>query len=59
MHVINDKRLLVWRQQPKDFFDHAILDVDGTIAGTVAACKEGMDLSYKDIGGPVHDRSAS
>jgi hypothetical protein len=51
MDVINDKRLLVWQQQPKDFFEHAILDVDGTIAGTGAACKEGMDLSYKGIWG--------
>jgi DDE family transposase len=51
MEVINDKRLLVWQQQPKDFFDHAIIDVDGTIAGTGAACKQGMDLSYKGIWG--------
>src|SRR4051812_7375125 len=34
MRVINDKRLLVWQQQPEEFFRHAILDVDGTIAGT-------------------------
>jgi hypothetical protein len=51
MDVINDKRLLVWQQQAKEFFDHAILDVDGVIAGTGAACKEGMDLSYKGIWG--------
>jgi hypothetical protein len=51
MRVINDKRLLVWRQQPKDFFDHAIIDVDGTLAGTTGACKQGMDLSYKGIWG--------
>jgi hypothetical protein len=51
MAVINDKRLLVWRQQPQSFFDHAILDVDGTIAGTGAACKQGMDLSYNGIWG--------
>jgi hypothetical protein len=51
MDVINDKRLLIWQQQPKDFTDHAILDVDGTIVGTGAACKQGMDLSYKGIWG--------
>lgn len=51
MDVINDKRRLVWQQQPKDFFDHAILDVDGTIVGTTAACKQGMDMSYKGIWG--------
>jgi hypothetical protein len=50
-HVINEKRLLVWRQQPKSFFEHAILEADGTIAPTKGACKEGMDLSYKGIWG--------
>jgi Transposase DDE domain group 1 len=49
--VINEKRLLIWKQQPKAFFEHAILDADGTIAGTKGACKEGMDLSYKGIWG--------
>src|SRR4051794_24811990 len=49
--LINDKRLLVWRQQPRAFFEHAILDADGTIAGTKGACKKGMDLSYKGIWG--------
>jgi hypothetical protein len=49
--VINEKRLLVWRQQPKSFFEHAILEADGTIAPTKGACKEGMDLSYKGLWG--------
>lgn len=47
MDVINDRRLLVWQQQPADFFEHAIIEGDGTMAETTAACKEGMDLSYK------------
>jgi Transposase DDE domain group 1 len=51
MRIINDKRLLIWQQQPKSFFEHAILDADGTIAGTKGACKEGMDLSYNGIWG--------
>jgi hypothetical protein len=51
MRVINDKRLLIWQQQPKPFFEHAILEADGTIAGTKGACKKGMDLSYKGIWG--------
>jgi hypothetical protein len=51
MGVINDKRLLVWKQQPSDFFEHAILDADGTVAGTGGECKAGMDLSYKGIWG--------
>jgi hypothetical protein len=51
MDVINDKRLLVWKQQPSDFFEHAIIDADGTIAGTAGECKAGMDLSYKGVWG--------
>jgi Transposase DDE domain group 1 len=51
MRVINEKRLLVWRQQPAAFFEHAIVEADGTIAGTTAGCKKGMDLSYKGIWG--------
>src|SRR6202008_2512807 len=51
MSVINEKRLLIWQQQPKVFFEHAIVEADGTIAGTKGACKKGMDLSYKGIWG--------
>jgi hypothetical protein len=47
MQVINDKRLLVWKQQSQAFFEHAIVEGDGTIAETLAECKAGMDLSYK------------
>src|SRR3954464_5086864 len=39
MRVINDKRLLVWKQQPDSFFEHAIVEADGTLAGTSGACK--------------------
>ena len=51
MRVINEKRVLIWQQQPKVFFEHAIVEADGTIAGTKGACKKGMDLSYKGIWG--------
>jgi DDE family transposase len=51
MGVINDKRLLVWQQQPPEFFEHAIIDADGTLAGTTGACKRGMDLSYDGVWG--------
>lgn len=47
MDVIKDRRLCVWQQQPADFFDHAIIEGDGTVAETTGACKEGMDLSYQ------------
>ena len=51
MRIINDKRLLVWKQQPQSFFEHAIVDADGTLAPTTGACKAGMDLSYKGTWG--------
>lgn len=47
MDLINDRRVKVWEQQPKAFFEEAILNVDGTIAPTEGECKEGMDISYK------------
>ncbi len=45
--VVNEIRLKVWSQQGPEFFTEAIIDADGTIAGTTGECKEGMDLSYK------------
>ena len=51
MNIINDVRLSVWARQPDTFFDEAIIDADGTIAGTTGECKEGMDISYKGIWG--------
>ena len=47
MEVINATRKKVWDRQPKEFFKKAILNVDGTIAGTTGECKEGMDISHK------------
>jgi hypothetical protein len=46
MDAINDTRLRVWRQQPRAFFDRAVIDADGTIVATDGACKEGIDLAY-------------
>ena len=51
MEVINGTRKKVWDRQPKEFFEKAILNVDGTIAETTGECKEGMDLSHKGIWG--------
>jgi hypothetical protein len=51
MDVINEARLRVWRQQPEEFFEEAIVEADGTIAGTTGECKEGMDISHKGIWG--------
>jgi hypothetical protein len=46
MEAINQARLRVWSQQPADFFREAIVDVDGTLVGTAAECKEGVDIAY-------------
>ena len=51
MEVINERRKKVWDQQPKEFFNKAILNIDGTIAETTGECKEGMDISHKGIWG--------
>jgi hypothetical protein len=47
MQAINQVRLKVWKQQPAEFFDLAVIDADGTIAPTWGECKQGMDISYK------------
>jgi hypothetical protein len=46
MDSINSTRLGVWKQQPAEFFNRAILDADGTLAPTGAQCKQGIDISY-------------
>ena len=49
--VINRKREKIWRCAKGRLGNTAILDVDGTIAGTLGQCKEAMDISYKGIWG--------
>jgi len=51
MDAINQVRLGVWKQQPDEFFEEAVIDVDGVIAETTGECKEGMNISYKGIWG--------
>ena len=45
--VFNDARLIVWRQQPDEFFDEAVLDADGTMVETTGECKQGIDVNHK------------
>jgi len=51
MDAINQARLGVWKQQPEEFFEEAVIDVDGMIVETTGECKEGMNISYKGIWG--------
>ncbi len=51
MDAINQTRLRVWSQQPPEFFDLATVDVDGTLVGTDAECKQGIDIAYNGTWG--------
>src|SRR5271156_5592910 len=51
MEVINTVRQRVWGQQPAGFMEEAVIDMDGTVAGTYGECKEAMSLSYKGVWG--------
>ena len=45
-HAIDDARKNVWKRQPREFFNEAMVDLDGTMVVTTGECKEGMDISY-------------
>jgi Transposase DDE domain group 1 len=51
MAAINVCRLKVWKQQPPEFFELAVLDADGFIAPTDGQRKKGIGLSYKGLWG--------
>ena len=51
MDTINGTRQNIWDKQPKEFFEKATINVDGTMAETTGECKGGMDISYKGIWG--------
>jgi DDE family transposase len=51
METINTARLRVYSQQPEDFFREATVDADGTVVGTDAECKQGVDLAYNGTWG--------
>jgi Transposase DDE domain group 1 len=51
MDAINQTRVRVWAEQPSSFFTEAVLDVDGTLVGTDAECKQGIDIAYNGIWG--------
>jgi hypothetical protein len=51
MEAINTARLRVYSQQPADFFREAIVEVDGTVVGTDAECKQGVDIAYNGVWG--------
>jgi hypothetical protein len=46
LEAINGVRVGVWKRQPVEFFQRAVIDADGSIAPTFGECKEGMNISY-------------
>jgi hypothetical protein len=46
LDILNDTRLRVWAGQPAEFFEQAVLDMDGTLVPTTGSCKAGMDIAY-------------
>jgi hypothetical protein len=49
--TFNETRAKVWALQDVSFRKEAVIDIDGTIAGTTGECKEGMDIAYNGIWG--------
>lgn len=46
-NAIDDARAVVWARQPAEFFERAIVDMDGHTVETTGECKEGMDINYE------------
>jgi len=44
--LVNEKRVEVWKRQPKAFRERAVIDADGTVAGTMGEKKFDMDFNY-------------
>ena len=44
--VFDRARVKVWKPQPSDFFDEAVIDADGSLVATGAGCKQGIDIAY-------------
>jgi Transposase DDE domain group 1 len=44
--VFDQTRVKVWKQQPSDFFDEAVIDADGSLVATAAGCKQGIGIAY-------------
>jgi len=44
--LVNAKRVEVWKRQPKAFRERAVIDADGTVAGTTGEKKFDMDFNF-------------
>ena len=41
----------MWAKQPEEFFEQAIIDMDGHLVGTDGECKKEMDIGYNGTWG--------
>jgi hypothetical protein len=44
--IVNDVRKTVWARQSADFFELALIDMDGVLVETTGECKAGMNIAY-------------
>src|SRR5215203_5477391 len=44
--AFHETRIKAWQGQPVDFFQKAIIDMDGTLVQTTGSCKKGIGLAY-------------
>lgn len=44
--IFHEARLQAWACQPAEFFERAIIDMDGSLVETTGRCKQGMDIAY-------------
>jgi hypothetical protein len=51
MEAINTTWQRVWQMQSAELLADAVIEVDGSIVGTLGECKGGMDISYNGIWG--------
>jgi hypothetical protein len=51
MECFNSSRQRVWKKRGRKLLKEALIDVDGTLAPTHGACKDGMEYSHKGIWG--------
>ena len=49
--AFDEVRAGVWAKQPPEFFERAIIDMDGIVVQTSGQCKEGMDIAYDGVWG--------
>jgi hypothetical protein len=50
-NIFHDTRIRTWTGQPHEFFERAVIDMDGSLVRTSGRCKQGMDIAYNGTWG--------